>query len=134
MPLKTTILLGAGASIDAGAASTGEITEAVLRECDFVKHTDSTFGPPGGTLLPGQRERVKAALEFLHLLNGYIEAYYDGTSRAVNYEDLYYVARQVADSESWEYDNPVAGFRNVSMGLRHVGFAFREAPVVLWSR
>ena len=53
-------------------------------------------------------EYVPKVLKFLGRIKLEIEYYYkDELDRFVNYEDLYYVASQIKDSESGEYDNPI---------------------------
>ena len=46
-------------------------------------------------------------LKFVKVLKFEIDSYYiEDKYREANYEDLYYISKQIHDSETWEYDNP----------------------------
>ncbi len=87
-------LLGSGVSWGAGLDGTEQLTRAVLT--------------PEASLNPPQALRDRDPLTLLALLKSTLETYYervDGVQRA-NYEDLYYMASQIVDSELGEFDNP----------------------------
>ncbi len=66
-------------------------------------------------------------VKFLKILNSEIDDYYtDFPDRITNYEDLCYVASQIHDSESGEYDNPVVGTL-VKKLLEHHAQVFHKA-------
>ena len=103
-----TLLLGSGVSLSAGMPSTQDITKLVVSGEGAWRHTDQRYyvssSLPPFLPHPGS---VPLILKFLPALSELVDDYYDATpgSRG-SYEDLYYVARQVADCETQEYDNP----------------------------
>ena len=102
-------LLGSGVSIPAEMPSTDDITKQILCGNDIMRHTDSSyyFGPPLYAHLGQSDEYVPSMIEYMHILKKEIDWYYkEQHVRDTNYEDLYYVASQIHDSESGEYDNP----------------------------
>ncbi len=107
-PIRVTFLLGSGASIPAGMPSTRCITERVLSGEDVMRHTDGNyyFGAPLYSHFGIPDEYVPRVLTFLKRLKVEIDLYYSRSERFTNYEDLYYVASQIRDSESGDYDNP----------------------------
>ena len=83
--INIAFLLGSGISILAGMPTTQEITERVLSD-----------------------KVSPRILDFLKILKREIDPYYNyKPERCTNYEDLYYVAIQIHDSELRGYDNPV---------------------------
>ena len=74
-----------------------------------MRHTDGHFyfaAPLNG--MPD--EYVPKIISFLSALKVEIDSYYANYhSGLTNYEDIYYVASQIHDSESGEYDNPAIG-------------------------
>ena len=83
--INIAFLLGSGISILAGMPTTQEITERVLSD-----------------------KVSPRILDFLKILEREIDLYYNNQlERCTNYEDLYYVAIQIFDSELKGYDNPV---------------------------
>ena len=116
-PMRLGFLLGAGTSLAAGMPSPTDITERVLSG-DAWRASDSTYylGPnPNPDIRDDVTPRV---LAFVRTVKAEIDRYYKGW-RASNYEDLYFVAVQVSESESGYLDNPVVG-----------PFVDRIAPVV----
>jgi len=101
---SVSFLLGSGASIPAGMPSVNELTERVCTGVGVQRHTDGKYyiGKP---VLVGYVERV---VKFLHRLCAEIKDYYTFDSeRMINYEDLYYAALQIYDSEMGTHDNPI---------------------------
>jgi hypothetical protein len=108
---KVAFLFGSGISKPAGYPDTTELTKRVLSVRDVVRHTNGAYylsGDASPGLLADYLPRVK---DFLALLEREIGSYYAtyGVDRVVNYEDLAFLASQIADSESFEYDNPAIG-------------------------
>jgi hypothetical protein len=103
-------LFGSGISISAGMPRTQEITERILSGEGIMHHTDGNyyFGKPLYSHLGWPDEHVPRIVEFLHLLKAEVDEFYQKRpfKRNISYEDLYYVAGQVCDSEIGEYDNP----------------------------
>ncbi|MGB2884690.1 MAG: SIR2 family protein [Dehalococcoidia bacterium] len=84
-----------------------QITQRVLSGEEVWRHTDGNyyFGQPGYADI--YATYVPRVLNFLHRLKREIDQYYrPRPGRCTNYEDLYYVASQIHDSELEEYDNP----------------------------
>jgi hypothetical protein len=107
--IRIAFLLGSGISIPAGLPSTSEITKRVLSGERVMRHSDGNyyFGDPLYAHVGLSDEYVPRVLMFLARLKPEIDMYYfDHVWRSTNYEDLYYVASQIHDSELAEYDNP----------------------------
>jgi hypothetical protein len=107
------LLLGAGVSLAAGMPSTADLTALVLAG-QVIRGTESHYrlssnSTPGGSPTP-LTERV----DYLGLVSTVLGAlktevdgfYVDYPAREANYEDLYYMAVQIADAMSGEFDNP----------------------------
>lgn len=101
---RLAFLLGSGTSIPGGMPSTSDITARVLYGQDVYRETDGTWylGTPPHY---ASKDRLVRVLALLRLLCSEIDKYYQG-QRNTNYEDLFYVASQIRDSELGEYDNP----------------------------
>jgi hypothetical protein len=107
MPIKVAFLLGAGVSIPAGLPSTVQITERIISGEGVMRHTDESyyFGSPSG--LGDAIGYIPRVVAFLKRLKVEVDLYYSyQVERSTNYEDLYYVASQIYDSESGDHDNP----------------------------
>ena len=109
MPKRVSFLLGSGISIPAEMPSLTTITERVLSGSGVVRHTDGRYylGGPDRDIMTGYVERC---VEFLKILCSEIEKYYKSRpyhKSPPNYEDLYYVAFQIYESEVGAHDNPV---------------------------
>jgi SIR2-like domain len=104
---QISFLLGSGVSIPADFPRVGELTGLILSGNGIRRHTNEiySFGKP---LYEGfSDEYVPRITGFLNRLKTEIDSYYlYQNSRLTDYEDLYYVAAQVRDSELHEYDNP----------------------------
>ena len=75
-----------------------------------IRHTDGNYyivdqGYDNPGLPPGYVPKVLGFIK--HLQTEIADYYRHFPNRFINYEDIYYVANQIADSESREYDNPV---------------------------
>ena len=110
MSRRMSFLVGSGASIPAKMPSVKQITERVLSGASVRRHTAGNydFGQPLYAHTGISDEYVPRVVIFLKRLSVEIERYYSSDhDRAVNYEDLFYVASQIHDSEMGEYDNPI---------------------------
>ena len=107
---RVTFLFGSGVSMPAGMPSVSQITEKVLSGIGVMRHTDGNyyFGQPLYVHAGFPDEYIPRIVKFLKRLSVEIEQYYiSDPERVVNYEDLFYVAAQIHDSELREYDNPI---------------------------
>ena len=110
MPQKLSFLLGSGVSLPAKMPCAKQITEKALLGAGVRRHTvgNYDFGQPLYAHAGFPDEYVPRVVEFLKRLSVEIEQYYSYVrERVVNYEDLFYVAAQIHDSEVGEYDNPI---------------------------
>jgi hypothetical protein len=108
--LRVCFLLGAGVSRPAGIPDTDEVTRAVLDTSGVVRQDDGRYcrNARFQTLSSADRKIVAAIGNFLHWAREYCQAYFNGNQkeREVNYEDRYYLAAQLHDHLSSEYENP----------------------------
>lgn len=102
--MRIAFLLGSGASRPAGMPSTDEITAAVQSGNAVVRHTDGVYRFDGPGYLRNLTDPVLALTRALFAEIG--EYYADRRSHPVNYENCCYVATQLYDTESGEFDNP----------------------------
>lgn len=89
--------------------STQFITETILSGDGIMRHTDGNyyFDKPLYAHIGIPDEYVPRVVIFLKGLKSEIDSYYlHQQGHSTNYEDLYYVASQIEDSESGNYDNP----------------------------
>jgi hypothetical protein len=104
-------LLGSGISRSAGYPGIEQITERVLSGSEVFRFTDETFrlgiDPRAQFSLSGSD--VRHAVSLLRLLMTVSERAARGAGRKPNYEDLYYLVRQLADFSTGELDNPAIG-------------------------
>jgi len=99
-------LAGAGVSIPAGFPGTEEITKFMFDCEECFRYTDGTYVFSSCRSLPEvHTEPVSIIKEYLCFLKEEIFQYYK-SKKVVNYEDLFYMANQIADAQSKEYDNP----------------------------
>jgi hypothetical protein len=112
MPEKVSFLLGSGVSIPARMPSVNDITEKILSGTGMMRHTSGSYciREPDG-VMKGYVERV---VEFLKRIYPETKNYYRSRpyytpdfQRMINYEDLYYIALQIYDSEMGVQENPV---------------------------
>src|SRR3990170_7564928 len=104
-PTKIVFLFGSGVSVPAGMPKFHEITERVLSG-EGIFSSGETFTKHKSTFI--KEENVPQIVKFLHKLKTKIEEYYKKHKFKLdtNYEDLYYMTRQIYDSQVGEYDNP----------------------------
>jgi hypothetical protein len=107
--IRLAFLLGSGISIPAGMPTTQDITKRVLSGEGVMRHDDGAyyFGLPLYAHMGEPDEYVPRVVMFLKRLKLEIDLYYlYQTARFTNYEDLFYLASQIHDSELRNYDNP----------------------------
>jgi len=105
--MKIALFLGSGVSYSSGLPSTKRITDALLHD-EWHSSSDSRFYP-GPEPDPGLRARNWAPClqRFLRLIYRQANRYYQRRMRPkANYEDLYYLARQIEEEENKGTDNP----------------------------
>jgi SIR2-like domain len=106
---RVAFLIGAGASVAAGLPSTGDLTATVLAG-DVHRGSNSSYYPgthPNPAAVPPEPDYIAAVRAQVSELKGEVDAFYSGYPfRVANYEDIYYLAAQVSDALSGEYDNP----------------------------
>lgn len=108
--MKILLFLGSGVSIPSGLPDTEKITDAVLNE--EWHSTSSLIFLPGPEPNPIFREEnwVLRIQPFLRILKSHADKYLISRKRpGANYEDLYYMARQINDEELGEIYNPIIG-------------------------
>lgn len=110
MTKRVSFLFGSGVSMPARMPSVSQITEKVLSGTGVMRHSDGNyyFGQPLYANAGFPDEYIPRIVTFLERLSVEIKRYYiSNPERVVNYEDLFYVAAQIHDSEMGEYDNPI---------------------------
>lgn len=103
---KIAFLVGSGLSSSAGMPSTKDITDQVL-SAGRESSEQSVFRPRDKADTSDQEIGLEHILGFLRCLKQEVDRYYaDQPEHHTDYEDLYYAASQICDSERGEYDNP----------------------------
>ena len=100
------ILLGAGSSIPARFPSTTELTDRVLSGEGVIKCSDDLYylDANGTDQADSNVCRVKHVIRRLY---AHADRYYSARrGRQINYEDLFFLARQAADDVQGELENP----------------------------
>lgn len=106
---RAAFLLGAGVSLPAGMPSTSALTAKVLegavsRGMESHYYLASARPSSSGN---GSLDYIGLVMVLVHELKTEVDAFYWGyPARIANYEDIYYLAVQIADAMSGEYDNP----------------------------
>lgn len=103
--IRITFLLGSGISIAVKMPSIKEITERILSGKNIHRADNGTYYL-GEATNGFNNEYIDKAVKFLKRIKIEADNYYKN-DREINYEDLYYIATQIYDSENREYDNPV---------------------------
>ena len=104
------LFLGSGISLPTGLPSTEEITRAALEE-DWRSHSDGRFyrGPELNPAL-AEQNTVLRIQPFLMLLKQRADRYFQAKRLPVaNYEDIYYLAKQLAEEAELSRLNPAIG-------------------------
>ena len=108
--MKIGFLFGSGLSLNAGYPATSQITESVISGKNVFRHIDGNYyfgqSPMAHTGFP--EEYLSRILIFLSRVKVESDLYYfPFPDRSTNYEDLYYICKQINDSLSFNYDNPI---------------------------
>lgn len=98
---RIVLLLGSGISSISGMPTTEELTDNILNGQynyrDYMPHFI-------------EENNVDPTVAFLKQITSEITEYYKirgyGPSKKINYEDLFYISKQVYDNEIGDYDNP----------------------------
>ena len=102
--MKPAILLGAGSSLPAEYPSTQCLTNLVLSGKGVKRHSDLTYYIDGTTPPTGV---VRLANCMVRRLHAEAERYFSARNkRPANYEDLFYLAKQVHDDAMGQMENP----------------------------
>ena len=102
---RVAILLGAGSSVAAGFPTTTTLTDQVLLGHGVTRSDDGSYYIDGSVEPPTELLRlINRMVGRLHEeAKRYFSAY---PERSTNYEDIYYLARQVSDDLLGETENP----------------------------
>jgi hypothetical protein len=108
------LLLGSGVSLPSGLKGIRALTDHVLNSPHTLK-SSGRFVPSDANapqLYFGQEDEAGKTQQFLKLLKAYADRYYSvRTGQESNYEDIYYLARQISDDSLTEVENPaIDGF------------------------
>lgn len=105
--MELMLFLGSGVSYESGLARVGEITRSLLNG-EWHSHTDELFypGPEPNPVFRSQNWVLRIQ-PFLKILKSYADEY-SAMKRGTdaNYEDLYYLARQLMDEYQGRVENP----------------------------
>ena len=102
--MNTAILLGAGSSVVAGFPSTQCLTDLVLSGHGVKRHTNASYQILGAEPPTGEALFANKTARRIH---AHAECYFCRyVGRRTNYEDLFYLARQVLDDLEGEMENP----------------------------
>ena len=108
----TSVLIGSGVSYYSGMPRLDEITSTISLCENISKHTDLNYYLQGylGWNVPeySNRRLVLNKLLIEKVKLNIIEFYeFIGSQHIVNYEDIYYVLKQIDDSYALDFENPV---------------------------
>ncbi len=105
--MQLVLFLGSGISFPSGLPGVAKITDSVLNETWF-HHTDGRFlqGPP---VEFRPNDPTPILQEFLKRLKPYADLSHPLTGQAGNYEDLFFLAEQIAADAQSHVDNPAIG-------------------------
>ena len=97
--MNTAILLGAGSSLAAGYPSTQKLTEMVRSVWGIQEYCDNSYK---------HSENAQAVNCMVRKLYAVADSYYPlYLKRPANYEDIYYLAKQMWDEKLGEMENPI---------------------------
>jgi len=102
--LKIGVLIGAGVSNIKPLPDTKKITEEILKGHNYARYTDGTYYISNDNKSDEYTLRIN---KYLALLYREISSYYsDRPVKKPNYEDIFFLTKQIEDSLSTEFDNP----------------------------
>ena len=105
--MKLMLFLGSGISFPSGLPSVDKITNSMLDD-DWFDHSDLTFVRGEHTAEYFRKQNLVPRLQsFLRILKEYSDSFYlKRKQNSANYEDLFYLCKQINDHESGEVVNP----------------------------
>lgn len=111
-PASLLVLLGSGVSRASKLDGVRELTDRVLTTPLVFIGNRFVAASPGVVPMPGHEHVAAHTQCFLRLLKAYADRYYSvRTGQESNYEDVFYLARQIGDDRLGDIDNPaVDGF------------------------
>jgi hypothetical protein len=98
------LLVGSGISYASGMPGVDEMTDAVLNG-KWFQHTDETF-ISGLPYVARVNDPTSFVQEFLRRLKPEADRSHPLSGRSGNYEDLYFLAEQIAENAQGQIDNP----------------------------
>ncbi|MFH1893741.1 MAG: SIR2 family protein [Candidatus Zixiibacteriota bacterium] len=128
---KVVFLLGAGASIPAGMPTTRDISCQVVTGQGYVRSSDETFypGKPMGYEVGLKCQFTPRVVQFIQILIAAFHKYARRTGvRDISYEDLFYLANRIHDSEVGILDDPTVQTYVDSIRASTAGLLRSEIP------
>ncbi|MGG5902592.1 hypothetical protein [Sphingobacterium daejeonense] len=128
--MVTSTLFGSGVSYISGIPGVGTITEKVFSGENVGRQADSTYYISGGQ--PYLQHHVIDNLKLIDFIKSDIDKFYSHLNRThyTNYEDIYYVLRQVKDSFNFEFENPAVN--SLLLRLYETGeFSMERLPIIV---
>jgi hypothetical protein len=109
--MKKTLIIGSGVSYFSDIPGLSSITDSILTSGRIGKGTDTNYyfeGYWGYGIQDYLNGYVRSCQQLLNLIKNKIGRFYKllEFEHQVNYEDIYYVLRQIQDSFHLEYENP----------------------------
>lgn len=109
--MKTTLIIGSGVSYYSDIPGINIITDTILNSKKIGKETDTNYyleGYLGYVRQPYLDSWVTKSQKLISLIKVDIDNFYKHIDKEhiTNYEDIYYVLRQITDSYYYEYENP----------------------------
>jgi hypothetical protein len=109
--MKTTLIIGSGVSYYSDIPGINLITDTILNSKKIGKGTDTNYyldGYLGYGRQPYLDSWVTKSQKLICLIKINIDNFYKHIDKehTTNYEDIYYVLRQITDSYYYEYENP----------------------------
>ena len=103
--MKTAILLGAGSSLAAGFPSTKFLSDLILSGNCVERHSSGSYQPTRNS--DPMTGVVQLTSSMVRRLYTEAKCYFSARGeKQVNYEDLFYLAKQALDEERGEMENP----------------------------
>lgn len=131
---KLSILFGSGVSLKSNMPKMSKITSDILYN-DNLRYDSSRYFFEHKE--PQDCSKVKAVRELLFILKNKIDLFFKNydkiylkQAREANYEDLYFAVKQIIDSITFEFENPILFDLINSLKIRfsknHNGYSFQN--------
>ncbi len=109
--MKTTLIIGSGVSSYSDIPGLSSITDSILTSEKIGKGTDTNYyftGYWGYVIQDYLNGYVMSCQKLLNQIKNKVDRFYKyiDFEHQTNYEDIYYVLRQIQDSYHLEYENP----------------------------